>query len=286
MSFSVRHDGIDEAVHLQGHSHASWHLVAVTVGEFEELVGDTICRASAGVLRLSKPDTAHDIIVPAGGTACVIFDLPSSWMTAFGKQMEGKRGDIFIRDQDLFDRICSAASLARTDGGEAKAGLLCREALANLYELSYRGEHLITPQWLLETTYVLNDGKNPERIAAIARAAGMSREHFARAFRRHMGCRASEYRSVVRALRAADLLRTTDTPLAALAVDLGYVDQSHMTRELKRHVGLTPAAVRAASMTATRTDRPDGETTVASPSGQIGQRHCQPKLIAREGSGP
>ena len=54
----------------------------------------------------------------------------------------------------------------------------------------------------------------------------------------------SWWRSLARARRCARGLALA-TPLAELAADHGYADQAHMTRELRRWFGVTPARLRA-----------------------------------------
>lgn len=52
------------------------------------------------------------------------------------------------------------------------------------------------------------------------------------------------WRSLARARRCARGL-ADDAPLAALAADHGYADQAHMTRDLRRWFGASPAGLRA-----------------------------------------
>ena len=45
---------------------------------------------------------------------------------------------------------------------------------------------------------------------------------------------------------AGRLLRSSDDPIAAIAIDCGFADQSHLTTAFRRRVGITPAAYRSA----------------------------------------
>ena len=49
-----------------------------------------------------------------------------------------------------------------------------------------------------------------------------------------------------RRIRAALELMRTDMPLAGIAAELGFADQSHLTRLFKTMKGLSPGAYRAA----------------------------------------
>jgi transcriptional regulator GlxA family with amidase domain len=48
----------------------------------------------------------------------------------------------------------------------------------------------------------------------------------------------------VRVERAARLLRESDEPLSAIAIEAGFCDQSHMNRTFRRVLGRLPTAVR------------------------------------------
>jgi len=79
-------------------------------------------------------------------------------------------------------------------------------------------------------------------VAELAAAAGLSPYHFTRAFKAATG--ASPHQLVMRrrAERARLLLLGPRPDLARVAIDAGYSDQSHLTRELRRHFGVTPRA--------------------------------------------
>lgn len=64
-------------------------------------------------------------------------------------------------------------------------------------------------------------------------------------FKRDTGETIGAYLSRLRVRAAAEMLCTTDTPLATLAMEHGFCDQSHFHRVFKRVSGFTPAAFRA-----------------------------------------
>ncbi len=79
-------------------------------------------------------------------------------------------------------------------------------------------------------------------IAELATAVRLSPSHFARAFKRSVGCSPHHYMLTRRIECAKERMRTTDTPLAQIAVECGFSDQSHFTRCFKRCEGETPTA--------------------------------------------
>ena len=76
-----------------------------------------------------------------------------------------------------------------------------------------------------------------------ARRAGSSVRTLQRLFERYLGLGPKWVISRARVQEAADRIATgDDVDFAALAVELGYSDQSHLIRDFKAMVGFTPAA--------------------------------------------
>jgi AraC-like DNA-binding protein len=78
-------------------------------------------------------------------------------------------------------------------------------------------------------------------LAELADAAGISRFHGARAFRREFGVPPFEYLMHVRLTRAAEALRAGGRPVE-VAAQTGFADQPHLTRWFARMFRITPAA--------------------------------------------
>jgi AraC family transcriptional regulator len=75
----------------------------------------------------------------------------------------------------------------------------------------------------------------------LAAVAHISPYHFARLFKNSTGLSPHQYVIARRVERAKGLLREgTRLPLAEIAAEVGFADQSHFTRHFKRLVGVTP----------------------------------------------
>jgi AraC family transcriptional regulator len=104
------------------------------------------------------------------------------------------------------------------------------------------------PPWLKRVREMLHDEfRSPPSLATIAAVAGVIPTHLCHAFRAHVGTTLGEYVRIVRVTWAAEQLRTTDTPLSAIAAAAGYFDQSHFTRESRRLFGARPSEYRSMS---------------------------------------
>lgn len=85
-------------------------------------------------------------------------------------------------------------------------------------------------------------GENPN-LADIAGAAGLSPFHLLRVFAEATGQTPHAFLTQLRVDRAKALLPTA-LPLARIAAECGFSDQSHMTRLFRRQFGITPGNFR------------------------------------------
>jgi AraC-like DNA-binding protein len=85
----------------------------------------------------------------------------------------------------------------------------------------------------------------PPSLEALAAAVGLSPFHFARVFRRATGLPPHAWLLQRRLERARGLLKSGCAPLS-VAMQLGFADQSHLSRQFKRTYGVGPGAYRKA----------------------------------------
>jgi transcriptional regulator GlxA family with amidase domain len=85
----------------------------------------------------------------------------------------------------------------------------------------------------------------PLDVDDLARAAGLSRAHFSREFRRAFGESPHAYLLTRRLERAAALLRTTDHPVAEICLAVGLQSVGSFTSSFTRTFGKPPTVYRA-----------------------------------------
>ena len=86
----------------------------------------------------------------------------------------------------------------------------------------------------------------PPSLEELARAVGLSAFHFARVFRRATGLPPHSWLMQRRLEQARALLRNGCAPLT-VAMQLGFADQSHLSRQFKQAYGVAPGQYRQAS---------------------------------------
>jgi AraC-like DNA-binding protein len=92
----------------------------------------------------------------------------------------------------------------------------------------------------------LADGRYHEGITvdSMAAAAGLSRAHFSREFKRTFGEPPNKYLMARRLERASALLRNTDWPVNEVCLSIGFKSVGSFTTAFTKHFGMPPARYR------------------------------------------
>jgi len=101
--------------------------------------------------------------------------------------------------------------------------------------------HLLRAKDLADARY-----SEPLSVDDLARAAGLSRAHFSREFRRAFGESPHAYLLTRRLERAAALLRNTDRSVTDICLAVGLESVGSFTTSFTRTYGRSPSAYRAA----------------------------------------
>src|SRR3954470_18045483 len=100
--------------------------------------------------------------------------------------------------------------------------------------------HLLKAKDLADARY-----SEPLDVDDMADAAGLSRAHFSREFRREFGESPHAYLLTRRLERAASLLRMTDRSVADVCFSVGLQSVGSFTTSFTRTFGMSPTAYRA-----------------------------------------
>jgi AraC-like DNA-binding protein len=100
--------------------------------------------------------------------------------------------------------------------------------------------HLLRAKDLVDASYFEALG-----VDDMARAAGLSRAHFSRAFHRAFGESPHSYLLTRRLERAAALLRNTDRSVLEICLSVGLRSVGSFTTSFTRTYGMSPTAYRA-----------------------------------------
>jgi AraC-like DNA-binding protein len=241
----MRADFSDHA--FERHSHDCFAIGVTTYGIQRFRCKGTQYDSRPGDLVLFNPDDDHDgCRGTADGFRYTMWYVPDAFVAGC---VDGNRyfSSPHATDRRLAGTFSAlSASLAQTPAESLRAETLMRAFLGAM--LARHGER---PQ----------PGAGPSRAATLARVkdyirtyharditvadlaavAGLSRAHLTRAFTGTYHMPPHVYLNAVRIAQAQVLIRR-GMPLAAVALECGFADQSHLTRRFKGSVGVTPSA--------------------------------------------
>jgi len=95
---------------------------------------------------------------------------------------------------------------------------------------------------VLET--IINNYAEPLSMACLASKVSLSLSQFDRRFKKRFCTTPRKYLANVRINAACQLLSSSDLPIATIAVQTGFYDQSHFTKQFAKVKGTTPAQYR------------------------------------------
>ena len=165
--------------------------------------------------------------------------------TALGAHLFYDRpmSDFTNRTVDLVDVFGDAAHsfvarLYEASSWEARFSLLDQEIGARI-GAARRPPSAVTWAWRQ-----LMNSHGRSRIAEILREIGWSERHFAVQFHDHVGLTPKAFARILRFNRAVRVLTTQlDAKLVDVALECGYYDQAHFTRDFCTFAGISPSAL-------------------------------------------
>ena len=232
------------------HTHEEAHFVVVLGGAYLSSArgAPSVCGPSTVIF--NPPGTTHRDRFAGdrnriGGRffAVTVGAEPMARASSLGLGRDGPR---VVRSADA---SATASRLIeecrRWNGGSALvAEGLCLALLGHLDEREEDRGPGRAPRWLLRVRDLLAASGPFPGLGRLAAEAGVHPISLTRAFRRQFGVPPTEYHRNLRLAEAERQLRTTDRPLAAIALAAGFADQSHFTRAFRRRFGRPPGAYR------------------------------------------
>jgi AraC-like DNA-binding protein len=226
----LSHFRVGAGARVQGHRHASTHLMFLLDGEARERCGRAAAELTSLSARYSGADAVHDMEFGLNGGECLVVH--------FGRAHDEAAGSRFV-----------SADLARRHAENLAAHLQAPErAPLALLDILYAGVQLprcdrTAPDWADRARARLL-GPAPAKIACVARDFGVSREHLSRAFVTYYGVGPRLTRRCARLAYATGLLLEAQSGSTDVAHASGYADQSHFIREFRWAFGVTPQQFR------------------------------------------
>jgi len=233
--------------HRRIDTHAHERPVCVLVLEGSSSTTSAACTVTSGpnALRLVPAGVAHSNTYGPAGARCFLVEIGPELRAQVGhyatllerplpKGAEPRAGRALRRMYQEFALDDDVAELA-------VQGCLM-DLLATLARSDTPRD---APKWLMHAREILEaEFRRGISIRELSRQAEVHPVHLARSFRSWYGCSPSDFLRSLRIDWARQALRDTTRTLSAIAMEAGFSDQSHLTREFRRRVGMTPARFR------------------------------------------
>ena len=232
------------------HQHDTPVFVLSLSGEMTGTVEGAVESYPPLSLRSVPAGASHSNSYGKGSPRCLLMEVTASRSTQLHAHTSVLDRFVQFEQSTLPAMIASRAyrELQRADSLSPLAieGLML-ELLAATGRKTGPASAKLPPAWLKQIRNRLTDEfRSPISLEGLAREHGVHPVHVARLFRLHFGCAPSEYVRRLRIEWAAWALTRSDEPIALVAQEAGFADQSHFTREFRRATGVTPARYRAA----------------------------------------
>jgi AraC-like DNA-binding protein len=207
---------------LGRHVHRKAYAALVLSGGYEEAGDHGRFRVKAGDVIFHAPFEAHLDRFSAVGAVVLNLALPEGCSCA-----------------TALARVADPDSIARA------AERSCRDAVDLLFSAAVSSE----PQpvdWPDELAAALL--QNPSlKLSQWGATNGILPWAVSRGFKSVFGVAPETFRARIRAHQALKSICDTQAPLARIAAELGFADQSHMTRSVRQLAGIAPQAWRCAA---------------------------------------
>jgi AraC-like DNA-binding protein len=207
---------------LGRHVHEKAYAALVLSGGYEEAGDHGRFRVKAGDVIFHEPFEAHLDRFSETGAVVLNLRLP------FGRSYAP--GTAKLSDPDSVVRVAERSG---------------RDAVDLLFSLAVSG--MSQPaDWPDELVAALM--RNPSlKLSQWGEENGIAPWAVSRGFTLVFGVSPQTFRARIRARHALKSIQDTEAPLASIAAELGFSDQSHMTRSVKQLTGIGPQAWRYAA---------------------------------------
>jgi AraC family transcriptional regulator len=226
------------------HEHELAYFTVVLKGDYLEGDQGHLEELSPFTATYNPSGTAHSTVIGPSGASFFTIEL---------RERHLRQLDVRVPGGTLLDRGAGAIlwpglrlySAFKTQTADAL--VLEGHVLEMLGAITSLQTPKAAPHWLGRVKERLHEEfRENIRMRDLADDAGVHPVHLARVFRTIEKQTPGDYLQRLRVRAACELLRDWDWPLAAIAADCGFADQSHFTRVFRKLAGTTPAQFRRA----------------------------------------
>jgi AraC-like DNA-binding protein len=262
------------ASRVDAHDHDYFELFVVRSGSARHITPDYDLRATRGTVGILSPGEIHSLYDCDGLEVTNVYYL-AEWLLAHvsgAADREHLRAlflepalfappegrvvpQVELNEAELYCVLRDLDDLAREATSELPSQLYLRSALLKSMIVIARAFARATSEALAplrdETWAVMQECERavaagrPADVPGVARRFSVTRDHLGRIFRASTGTTPTAFFARRRVLAAASRLLDPATTVTDVALELGYADTAHLSRQFRRELGLSPREYRA-----------------------------------------
>jgi AraC family transcriptional regulator len=214
---------------IDRHAHDVAKLAILLGGGASERIGEELVEHVPLAIVARDRLAAHDNQYHAHGARSLIVEL---------HDVHALPGALLPAEAVRYGRRIAAAFAARDRQRTLRAAIAAAVSALRV------APPVHTPAWLERAREALfAQIASPPSLSELARAVGVHPVHLAQAFRRRWHTTPLGYVRAHRVFRAVELM-ARGAPLASIAAEVGFADQSHMTRAIHRARQAPPGRLR------------------------------------------
>jgi AraC-like DNA-binding protein len=228
----------------------AYGIVFVRRGCFRRRVNGAESFVDSTVVYFERPDDEQQIAHPGGGDSCTVLYLSDEILAKLWGGEPGLPDEPLASDAttDLAQRLLLAVVLRgeAADLDEAAVDLAARVLERSAPKRVAAGRPT-TRQARRRIVVGAREAlvENPRTgVTELARRLAVSPHHLSRIFRAETGETISRYRNRLRVRLALERLAPGEPSLARVAAELGFADQAHLARVVRRELGAAPSSLR------------------------------------------
>jgi AraC family transcriptional regulator len=233
------------------HHHDEASLSIVVRGGFVERIGGHARDYARGQIALLPAGMTHSQQFGRAGARQIILTAQPAWLDYLADCNARPTAAPHTNSpafHELADRLL--LEMGRDDRFSALAcdGIILEIVAAFGRCSATAGSGVRPPAWLSAVLdFVSENALAPPGMQQIALVAGRHQIHVAREFRRFFGASLGAYMRRLRAEHAARLLLGTRMSVSEIALECGFSSHSHLCREFRARIGVTPSQFRRGS---------------------------------------
>ena len=237
------------------HAHESSLFYLVQAGSFTQYYGNKVREGKPANLIYLRADEAHADTFHRAGARSFVIEIENNLLRLATQESKalGTSATFAGGLPTWFATRMYSEYLEIDQFSPLAIEGLVLELIAECARVSLRNKTGRPPRWLEQTRELIHASAFEQiSLKGISKIVDVHPTHLARTFRQHYGFTIGNYLRRLRVEAASNELISTETPLAQIAANAGFYDQSHFSRIFKRFTKLTPSEYRARSRRRTR----------------------------------